>query len=39
MINIPSELEVIIIKEMVDKGYDPANQEDVEKFWREKLDD
>lgn len=32
-------LELLVIKEMKQLGYNPAKKEDVIKFWKEKLDD
>lgn len=33
-----SDLEWLVIADMVDHGYDPTNKYDIEKYWSERLD-
>ena len=32
-----SELELLVIHDMYELGYDPANKEDINKYWEERL--
>jgi hypothetical protein len=33
-----SDLERMVYNEMLDMGFEPLNQDDINKFWAEKLD-
>lgn len=32
-----SELELLVMLDMIDQGYDPSNKEHIEQFWKERL--
>ena len=32
-----SDLELLVIHDMYELGYDPANKEDINKYWEERL--
>ena len=32
-----SDLELLVINDMYELGYDPTNQEDINKYWEERL--
>lgn len=34
-----SDLELLVFQDMIYSGYDPTNKEDIEKYWKERLDD
>ena len=33
-----SELELLVMKDMMEDGYDPLNPEDVQEYWRLRLE-
>ena len=34
-----SELELLVMMDMSDQGYDPYNEQSVNNYWKERLDD
>ncbi len=34
-----SDLEMLVLVDMYDNGYDPSSKDDIKKYWEERLDD